>query len=209
MIDIYKERLRRWGQTPETRVPDSDAAASFIRRVGVTTLFSASPEVPNLFHAFVADPEAPTDSHHDSPSGHVYGWRWELGWIGAGFYSLIVRKRPTYVSWDLLPAVIRLRGELRSPDELFDAGVLPDAAYRIVQALEDAGGALSTGELRRTAGFPTGKEQRAAYLKAVEDLDGRLLLAKVFAPGSYEMSHALVSQRYPEAVDAADRREPE
>jgi hypothetical protein len=171
----------------------------------VATLFSVSLEVPNLFHAYMGNPDAETDSRHDSPSGHVYSWRWGLGRKEAAFYSAVVRKRPTWVSWALLPAVFRLRGELRTPDELFDLALISSNAYRIAQALEASGGVLSTGDLRREAGFPTGKEQRAAYLKAVEELDTRLLLAKVFSEDDLDMSHALVSLRYPEHVEAAER----
>jgi hypothetical protein len=66
---------------------------------------------------------------------------------------------------------------------------------------------LSTADLRRQAGFPTGKPQRAAYLKAVQELDSRLLLAKVFSPGGDEtdMHHALVRTRYPKHATAAER----
>jgi hypothetical protein len=202
---LRARRLRTWGQTPETRVADPEAAAALIERLGVVTLYLASPEIPDLFHAYVGDPEAQTSATWDSPSGHVYTWRWELGRMEAGFYTAIVRGRPTFVSWALLPAILRLRGERRTPDELFDLGALSDNAYRIVQALEAAGGVLSTGELRERARFPAGKEQRAAYLKAVDELDTRLLLAKVFSPDDEEMRHALVSERYREQVLAADR----
>jgi hypothetical protein len=171
----------------------------------VATLFPASPEVPNLFHAFVGDPDAKTEMEWDSTSGQIYTWRWHLGRAGAGFYCVLVRKRPTWVSWALLPAILRLRGEMRTPDELFDLAVISPAAYRITQALEESGGVLSTGELRKAAGFPTGKEQRAAYLKAVDELDNRLLLAKVFKGDEEDMSHALVAIRYPEHMEAAER----
>jgi hypothetical protein len=85
--------------------------------------------------------------------------------------------------------------------------VLSADAYRVARVLEAAGGALRTGEIRRQAGFPTGKPQRAAYLRAVQELDRRLLLAKVFAAGDGEpdMHHALVRIRYPEHVAAAER----
>ncbi|HEX5415623.1 MAG TPA: hypothetical protein VFZ25_08145 [Chloroflexota bacterium] len=205
--DLIAQRRRNWCQTPESRVPDPEAAAEFINRVGIATLFPVSSEIPNLFHAYVGDPEAQTDSKWDSPSGHVYTWRWALGKRDAAFYSAVVRKKPTWVSWALLPAVLRLFGELRLPEELYAAGELSHAAYRIAGALSEAGGVLSTGELRRLAGFPTGKDQRAAYLKAIEQLDARLLLAKVFSSDESEtdMSHALVRLRYPEAVAAAER----
>jgi hypothetical protein len=115
-----------------------------------------------------------------------------------------VRGRPTFVAWPLLPAILRLRGDLCDPEELYDLGELSNAAYRIAGALAEAGGVLDTGALRRAAGFPTGKEQRAAYLKAVAELDAKLLLGKVFAPGDQEMRHALVQVRYPEQVAAAE-----
>jgi len=200
------QRLMNWRQTLETKLGGVDDAASFIEAAGIVTLYPVSPEIPNLFQAYLGDPEAKTDSSWDSPSGEVYTWRWILGRRGAAFYTAIVRGRPTFVRWNLLPAILALRGELRMPDELFDLGMISPDAYRIAQALEDSGGVLGTGDLRRAAGFPTGKEQRAAYLKAVEELDTGLMLAKVFSPNEDEdMQHALVRERYPDAVAAAER----
>lgn len=198
-------RLQRWGQTPDSRVPDPEAAADLIERLGIITHFPASSEIPDLYHAYMGDPNAAMDSRHDSPAGHVYTWRWHLGRMRPGFYTAIVRKRPTWVHWDLLPAVLRLRGDLRTPDELFDLGVISDGAYCIASALEAAGGVLSTAELRKAAGFPTGKEQRAAYQKAVEELDTRLMLTKEFSSDDDEMHHALVMERYRDYLIAAEK----
>lgn len=203
--DLRERRRRNWRQTPDTRLAGSEEGARLIERLGVVTLFPASPEIANLFHAYVGDPDARTDSGHDSPSGEVYGWRWALGRAEAAFYSALVRDRPTWVSWDLLPAILRLRGESRLPEELHEAGEVSEGARRIAAALAGAGGVLSTGELRRAAGFPTGKAERAAYLRAVAELDSRLLLAKVFSPDDLDMRHALVRARYPEAVARAAR----
>jgi hypothetical protein len=203
------DALRRahWCQTAEDRITGPDGGLQLIDRVGVATLYPASPEIPNLFHAYVGDPSVATDSGHDSPSGEVHSWRWALGGREAAFYSVLVRGRPTWVSWALFPAILRLCGEHRSPDELYDAGEISADAHRVACALDMAGGVLSTAELRRQAGFPTGKPQRAAYLKAVQELDSRLLLAKVFTGGTGEqdMLHALVRSRYPEHTAAAER----
>ena len=84
-------------------------------------------------------------------------------------------------------------------------GLLYAPLDRDAATLAESGGVLGTGELRKEAGFPTGKERRAAYLRAVQELDTRLLLAKVFSPDDLEMRHALVSARYPEHVAAAAR----
>ncbi len=202
---LLERRRASWAQTPRTRIPDADAAARLIEHVGLATLYPVSSEMPNLFHAYTGDPTAKTDSGHDSPSGHVYSWRWALGRREAAFYSVLVRGRPTWVRWDVFPAVLRLWGELRQPEELYDRGELSSDGYRVARALDAAGGATSTGDLRQHAGFPTGKPQRAAYLKAVDELDSRLLLAKVFSPDEDDlgMRHALVRQRYPTYVAAA------
>ncbi len=200
---LAAQRLVNWGQSTQTRVPDPDAAAVLIERLGIATLYPVSPELPDLLHAHTGDPYTKPDSHWDSPSGQVYTWRWELGRREAAFYTAIVRGRPTLVSWALLPAVLRLRGDARSPEQLYAGGLLSEGAIRIARALERQGGVLGTGELRRMAGFPTGKEQRAAFLKAIAELDGRLLLAKVFSKDDQDMRHALTALRYPEATEAA------
>lgn len=201
---LQVQRFERWRQTLDGRLAAPEEGVELINQVGLATLFPASPEIPNLYHAYMGDPEARTDSGHDTPSGHVYGWRWVLGRMEAAFYTAIVRNRPTWVSWDLLPAVIRLRGEMRSPQEVYEAGALSAGARRVAEALAQAGGVLSTGELRKQADFPVGKAQRTAYLKAVEELDTRLMLAKVFSQDDLDMRHALVQTRYPQHVDAAE-----
>jgi hypothetical protein len=204
---LQARRFAQWCQTPETRVLDPVAAIALIERVGIATHYPASPEVPNLFQAYVGDPDAQTEASWDSASGHVYCWRWALGRRSAAFYTSIVRKRPTWVAWPLLPALLRLRGELRGADEVYAAGELSVEARRIAVTLAEAGEPLATGELRYRAGFPTGKENRAAYLRAVEELETRLMLAKVFTAGEGDdesaMSHALVALRWPEVVAAA------
>src|SRR4051794_4401442 len=202
--DLAAQRQANWGQMPATNAPDLGAATRLIECLGLVTLYSVSPEIPNLLHAYTGDPATKATSDHGGPSGHVYTWRWELGRREAGFYTAIVRGRPTFVSWALLPAILRLRGETADPEVMYEVGELSNGAIRIVRALDAAGGVLDTGALRRAAGSPTGKEQRAAFLKAVAELDARLFLAKVFSPGDEDMRHALVSARYPEHRAAAE-----
>jgi len=207
MVDFLavQQRLYNWCQTSETRLSGESMASAFIERVGVATLYPASPEFPNLFSAYVGDPHTKTDSGWETPSGEVYGWRWTLGRSSAAFYTTLIRRRPTWIRWSLLPAILRLCGVLRPPEELYEAGRLSIEAYRIVQTLEAAMGALATSELRERAGFPRGASSRAVYLKAVEELEGHLLLAKVFLSEDEAMYHTLVRKQYPDQVAAAER----
>jgi hypothetical protein len=205
LLSLQTLRYERWGQTPQTHLPDSSAAPALIDRVGIATLYPASPEVPNLYHAYVGDPSAKTEAKWDSPSGEVYGWRWSLGRQGVAFYTTLVCRRSTWVSWALLPAVLRLCAETRDPEELYDAGKLSLEAYRITQALEEAGGTLSTPELRKHASFPTGKATRAAYLKALEELELCLLVAKFFQAGQDDTAHTLIASHYGQHLESARR----
>lgn len=218
---LRARRLGAWRQTAERRIAGPDEGAELIGALGLVTLYPVSPETPNLYHAYVGDPARPTDSKWDSPSGEVYTWRWVLGRRQAACYTMVVRKRPTWIAWDLLPAVLRLLSDPRMPDELLHLGVISPDAHRLAQALEEAERPLSTSELREAAHFPTGKEQRAAYQKALAELDARLLLTRVFSPtaraasdpapaegeasGETGMGHTLFSVSYREHVDAAER----
>jgi hypothetical protein len=180
-------------------------APTFIERVGIATLYPTSPEIPNLFSAYVGDPEIKPDSGWSTPSGTVYTWRWTLGRKEVAFYSALIRRRPTWVSWSLFPAVLRLWGATQPVSELYEDGKLSRDAYRIAQVLGESEHPLSTGELRRAADFPTGKPQRAAYLKAIAELEDLLLVEKVFSPDDEEMRHALVCTRYPHLVTDAEQ----
>ena len=205
MDQVRQRRYRNWHQTQDTRIRSYEEAVPLIERLGVVTLFPVSDQVASCFHAYVGDPNAKTDPGWDTPSGEVYTWRWHLGRHNVAAYVPFVRKRPTWVSWDLLPAVLRLRADGRMPDELFDLGVISADAYRIAQALERSGGVLSTGRLREEAGFPTGKEQRTAFLRAIAELDGLLLLAKTFVGDEEDMYHALIPVHFREYAAEADR----
>jgi len=208
---LKKQRLRSWCQDGEHRVPDPTAAVEFIRRHGVATLYAASPEVPNLFWAYMSEPDAKSEAKWDSPSGHVYGWRWDLGRSAAAFYGALVSKKPTWIAWDVLSTVLGFAMDRREPEAQYADGMLSNEAIRIVRAFEGTAGVLSTKDLRQRAGFPTGKAERAAYLRGVEELDSRLLLAKIFDVGGEgdDMSHALVRVKYESQVAEALQLSPE
>src|SRR5260370_35554288 len=104
--ELRGHRLRNWRQTRETRLRDVEDAAGEPARLKLVTGYPGSAEVPNFYHAFMGDAEAKTDSKWDSPSGEGYTWRWLLGRRGVAFYGNVVRRRPTFGAWDLLPAAL-------------------------------------------------------------------------------------------------------
>lgn len=193
-------RLRSWCQTQESRLATPDSAQTFIDRAGIATLYPASAEIPNLFHAYTGDPSSTTDAGHDTPSGRVYAWRWELGSREVGYFGEVVRKRPTWVSRRLLPALLRLRADPRVPRRLYEAGGISTGALRIAEALQSAGEPVSTGELRRLAGFPNGTEQRKTFLKAVAELDSLLITTRAFSSATTDTFYCLTELTYPDAA---------
>jgi hypothetical protein len=206
---LEARRRRAWCQDGERTVPDPEAARAFVDRVGIATLYAASPEIPSLYQAHMSDPKPPTFASWDSPSGHVYTWRWALGNAHAAFYGAVVAKKPTWVAFDLLPALLGGLADRRTPRELFEAGELSSDALRVAEAFVGSGGILATAELRDRAGFPKGKENRAAYLKAVEELDARLMLAKRFTgEGEDAMGHAWVRDHYAREWEAGAALDP-
>jgi hypothetical protein len=50
---LTQRRLANWRQTPETRIAGDEEAPELIDRLGIITLYPASPEVPNLYHAYI------------------------------------------------------------------------------------------------------------------------------------------------------------
>jgi hypothetical protein len=200
--NLNRMREQSWRVDGSSRLPDPTAAKEYIDRLGIVTLYHASAEVPNLYDAHMGTPNAPTDSKHDSPSGYVYTWRWDLGKAKAAFYGSLVSKRPTWVSWDTLPLVLGAFMERREPEEMHAEGLLSGDALRIARTLGSQDRAMTTDEVRKEAGFPAGKEHRGAYLKALEELESRMIAAKPFLPDG-EMAHALTAQEYGSAVEAA------
>lgn len=208
---LMQRRLAAWSQTPETRLAGWADAPALVERAGIATLFPVSPEVADLYAGFVG-PGVPTEAGHATPTGQVYGWRWELGRREAAFYGTAVRGKPTWVAWDVLPALLRLRGDTRPVEAQAADGLLSADAVRIADGLAANGGVLTTGELRRVAGFETGWDRRAAYLRAIAELDRRMIIGRGFGPpdrpGDHDARQLLVTDRYPDAVAAAADLDP-
>ena len=208
LSELEKQRLECWCQDGKHSVPDPTAAVDFINKVGICPLYKASDEFPDLFHAHTSDPTQVPDASWDSISGEIYTWRWKIGGTDGAFYAALVAKKPTWVAWKLLPDVLTAFMDRRTPDELFDLGLLSADGHKIAAVLEEAGGVLSTKDLRKEAGFPTGKENRKSFLKAVEELESFLWLAKKTSEGVDDMSHAYIPTFYKAQSEQAYNSDP-
>jgi hypothetical protein len=204
---IEARRDRTFRRLPGLRVSGAVRARRFLDDVGLASLFAyRALNLPCLWVAVCGrrDPEFPLHSHHDPEVALAWNLKDELPAAGKVFYAKLYRGKPTFVAWDLFPAVYRLFGPQRDYLAEHRAGLLSPAAKAILDALrrtrpqETLALKLSTGLTRPT--------QRRVFDHAIAELQQRLYIAMSevrYDPFTYVWD--LVAARHPEAVRAARR----
>jgi len=136
-------------------------------------------------------------------------WKDDLHIAHRLFYGKLLAGRPTFVSNDLLPAVIAAQGDV-DPRTLAERGLLSAEALRVYAALVRER-RLSVRDLRRSAGLE-GSEQKAAFETALERLSAWFQICKVGITGrtrgTYGYIWGLVEEWTPETLTAAAGLEP-
>lgn len=140
----------------------------------------------------------------------MWGWKDELPEEKKLFYGVLLARKPTFVSMKLLPTFYATFGRAgEADDHVADVrgGRLSDVARRIIEFLAQ-NGETQTKRMRAELGI-TSKEGRAAYGKAIDDVQRLMYVARVRAVGEfrddYNYTYDLFVRRYPEAVKAAER----
>lgn len=146
----------------------------------------------------------------DRKWGWMWGWKDELPEAKKLYYGVLLARKPTFVSMKLLPTFYATFGRAGEPDDHMDdvrAGRLSDVARRIIEFLA-ANGETQTKRMRAELGI-TSKEGRAAYAKAIDEVQRLMYVARVRAVGEfredYNYTYDLFLRRYPETVRAAER----
>lgn len=145
----------------------------------------------------------------DRKWGWMWGWKDELPEAKKLYYGVLLARKPTFVSMKLLPTFYATFGRAGEPDDHMDdvrAGRLSDVARRIIEFLA-ANGETQTKRMRAELGI-TSKEGRAAYAKAIDEVQRLMYVARVRAVGEfredYNYTYDLFLRRYPETVRAAE-----
>src|SRR5437762_5710916 len=140
----------------------------------------------------------------------MWGWKDELPEARKLYYGVLLARKPTFVSMRLLPvfyATFGRAGESDDHEADVRAGRLSDVARRIIEFLAQ-NGETQTKRMRAELGI-TSKEGRAAYGKAIDDVQRLMYVARVRAVGegreAYNYTYDLFLRRYPETVKAAER----
>jgi hypothetical protein len=111
----------------------------------------------------------------------TWAWQWkdDLATHRRLYYGKVIRRKPSYVSLTMMPAFYALSGNVGEPDDYLQAyreGRLSMMAKSVYEHIL-AQGRTSTWTLRRRY-VPRG-ESGATFHRALDELQGRLLVAKV------------------------------
>jgi len=170
----------RYRRLPQLRLRSPEQAVEFVNDVGFCFLFpQKGVEMPSLWEA-ICGVSRPVPIHHDDRAlGYAWHWKDELPCHGLVYYGKLLRKKPTFVSLDLLPYFYALSdnyGELDDYLEEYEDGTLSEEARRVYKALLTRG-ALPTSHLRVEAGL-AGKSNASRFNRAVVELQVGLKIVK-------------------------------
>ena len=135
---IEARRDRTFRRLSSLRVAGPQRAVAFLDEVGLASLFAyRQVNLPCLWVAVCGrrDPVFPHHSHHDPEVGLAWRLKDALPAAGRVFYGKLLRGKPTFVAWDLFPAVWRLFAPAGDYREAFRAGRLSPPAKQILDAL--------------------------------------------------------------------------
>lgn len=170
----------RYRRLPHLKLRSPSQAVEFVNDLGFCFLFpQKGVEMPSLWEA-ICGCSRPVPVHHDDPKlGCAWRWKDDLPSCGLVYYGKILRKKPTFVSLDLLPYFYALSdnyGELDDYLAEYEDGTLSEEARRVYKALLTHG-ALPTSHLRREAGL-AGKGNASRFNRALVELQVGLKIVK-------------------------------
>lgn len=182
------------------RVASRRGALRFIDSLGFCFAFTGGPGgIPGLFDVLAT---------RSVDRMWSWAWRWkdELASARLVHYGKVIRRKPSYVSLEMLPAFYALSDNLGEPDDHLQAyrsGRLSLLAKDLCERIL-AGGPVSTWALRRL--FVRRGESGSRFHRALDDLQGRFLVAKVAeveGRGGYSFIWDAFHRWMPSAVEAA------
>jgi hypothetical protein len=207
---LQAARAERYRQRPHLRVQTEEEALEFLNDVGLCLLFSAKEiELPSLWGALCGE-DLPLPNHHDNHElGLAWHWKDKLPIEGKVLYGKFLRKKPVFVSLDLVPCFYALSPNYGDPAEDYMQdyldGRLTVEAKQVYEVLLEQG-ALPTSRLRLEAGL-SGKANAGRFDRALGELQMDFRIAKVAISDAnrwgYCYVYDLLPRHLPEAVAAA------
>jgi len=200
-LDAHRAKLVK-----TQRVRNAEQLVDLVDRFGFAfafTLRTGDAEIPACF-----DHLSTNDEHRKW--GWMWGWKDELAEAKRLYYGMLLARKPTFVSLDMLPSFYATFGRAGEADDHLDdvrAGRLSDVGRRIIEFLAQ-NGETQTKRMRAELGISS-KEGRLQYGKAIDEVQRLMYVARVRAVGEgredYNYTYDLFVRRHPETVTAAER----
>jgi hypothetical protein len=187
-----------------------EEALEFVNGAGFCFLFPQQGiEMPSLWGAICGSGRPIPVRHHDDRELHL-AWRWkdDLPTHGLVYYGKLLRKKPTFVSLDLLPHFYAVSGNYGEPDDYqaeYEDGKLSEEARRVYETLLTRG-PLPTSYLRREARL-AGKSNAGRFDRALVELQVGLKIVKTGISDAnawkYCYVYDVLLRRWPDLPDRA------
>ncbi len=196
LVERYRRRaLARY------RIRTKRAALRFVDALGFCYAFTSGPgHLPGLFDVLAT-------RSVDRMWSWAWQWKDELATERRLFYGKVLRAKPTYIALPYLPPFFALSGNAGEPDDYLQAyreGRLSRLAKDLYEYVL-AHGRSSTWVLRKQ--FVPRGGRGGAFHRALSDLQGRFLLAKVgeLEAGSYSFVWDTFDRWMPQVAREAGR----
>ncbi len=179
--EVVAWRNTRYHRQSGLKLHTEDQARRFVEEVGFCFLYPAPGiELPSLWEAINGRSRDIPKHHHDHALGLSWEWKDSLPSRKQLWYGKLLRGKPMFVSFALLPAFYALSenyGDLDDYRQQFADGRMSVEAKAIYETLL-AEGPLSTNALRKGANLFGGGDIARRFERAMNELQGDLKIVK-------------------------------
>ena len=206
--DIENLRDQTFHRTPALQIRDIDAAESFINETGFCFAFKMNKsELPCLWHAAAGQrfPQYPQRVQHDPFIGLVWTAKDALAAEKKVYYGKALKKRPTFISLEFLPAFYCLQMRKNDAEDYvadYMRGNLSAPAKRIMDAILEQS-PMITSELKMASNMAN-PDNRAVFDRGMAELQSKMYIVKIgefYDPFTFLWD--LFDRRFPAEVEAS------
>jgi hypothetical protein len=206
---LQQHRDHHFRRLPHRRVVGEREALNFVEEVGFCTAFTPGLGVPCLREAIEGrrEPKLPEHIQHDRAIMMTWRLKDDLPARGEVYYGKVLAGRPSFVSLELLPAMLRVRTAPVGYVTLYRRGLLSHCAKLVMDTLTKRGPA-ETKALKLSTGFAQPKMRRQ-FDSAMKELQEKFLALKIeerYDPFTYVWG--TVEDRWADALKAARQLSP-
>lgn len=183
MNHIEQLRDKTYCRTLALQLKDIDDAERFVNDAGFCFAFKMTKsELPCMWHAAAGqrDPDYPKHVQHDPFIGLVWNAKDALPAGKKVYYGKALKKRPTFISLEFLPAFYLLQKRKNNAEDYvadYMRGELSAPARRIMDAIWEQS-PMVTSELKIASNLAH-PEKRSIFDKAMAELQGKMYIVKI------------------------------